>query len=66
MVSTLAGVHSPLLRDTTEAAVYCGIMNPEFSPGFGVKKGGKPRCPLMSLYTRRSEMLPNSANAMAA
>ncbi|GFI54166.1 hypothetical protein IMSAGC022_00777 [Alistipes sp.] len=55
----------PLLWLTIEAAVYCGIMKPLFRPGLATRNEGSSREPEMSLYVRRSEMLPNSATAMA-
>ena len=41
--STDAGVHNCLFSLTIDAAVYCGIINPEFNPGFSTKKAGNPR-----------------------
>ena len=45
---TLAGVQSCLLWLTIEAAVYCGIIKPELSPGLATRNGGKFLLPLMS------------------
>ena len=42
MESTDAGNARPLFSDTKAAAVTCGIMNPEFRPGVGVRKAGRP------------------------
>jgi len=36
-------IRSVLFSATNAAAVTCGIMNPEFSPGFGVRKRGQTR-----------------------
>ena len=47
------------------AAVYCGIIKPEFKPTLGVKYGGKPLCPETKRYILRSEILPSSDNAIA-
>ena len=65
MLSTDEGVDSVLFKLTTEAAVYCVIMNPLFTPGFATRKLGSPRVPLTSLYMRRSEILANSHKAIA-
>tara|TARA_B100001173_G_scaffold121494_1_gene105589 strand:- start:5832 stop:6026 length:195 start_codon:yes stop_codon:yes gene_type:complete len=46
---------------TILAAVYCGIIKPELSPAFSIKKTGKPRSPEINLNIRLSEILPNSA-----
>jgi hypothetical protein len=43
--STLAGWHSTLFSLTRAAAVYCGIMNPEFSPVSRMSNFGSPSCP---------------------
>ena len=42
MESTLAGWASVLFSATNAAAVTCAIMNPELSPGFGVRNAGRP------------------------
>ena len=63
--STEAGVQSCLFWLTMEAAVYCAIMSPEWSPGLGLRKAGNPRAPESNWYVRRSEMLPSSERAMA-
>ena len=49
MLSTEAGVQSCLFWLTMPAAVYCGIIRPEFRPGSATRNGGKPRCPLNQL-----------------
>ncbi len=46
--STEAGMQSPLLWLTIEAAVYCGIMKPLLSPGSATRKWGSPRDPEIS------------------
>ena len=43
MESMLAGAARCLFSATSAAAVTCGIMKPEFRPGFGVRNAGKPR-----------------------
>ncbi len=65
--STLAGWASTLFSETSAAAVYCGIMKPLFRPLERIRKGGRPREWLSSTRcaTRRSEMEPTSAMAMA-
>jgi len=40
IVSTEAGVQSCLDWLTTDAAQYCGIMKPEFTPGFATRNDG--------------------------
>src|SRR5688572_29730972 len=45
MESTEAGVQSCLFCETMLAAVYCGIMNPEFKPGLAAKNAGNSLCP---------------------
>ncbi len=40
--STLAGCASTLFSETSDAATYCGIMNPELSPPSSTRNGGKP------------------------
>ena len=42
MESTDAGCDHTLFSLTSAAAVTCAIMNPEFSPAPGARKGGKP------------------------
>ena len=49
MESADAGMHSPLLWLTIEAAVYCGIMKPLLRPGLATRNEGSPREPEMSL-----------------
>ena len=43
MESTEAGWASTLFSETIEAAVYCRIMRPEFTPGRVVRFCGRPR-----------------------
>ena len=45
MESHDAGQQSPFDWLTMDAAVYCGIMNPLFSPGFATRKLGRLRAP---------------------
>ena len=40
--------------------MYCSIINPEYIPGFTVKKIGNPRFPDIKLKVLRSEIFPNS------
>ena len=47
--STEAGMHSPLDWLTIDAAVYCGIMKPLFSPGLATRNFGSSRAPEISL-----------------
>ena len=47
--STDAGMHSPLDWLTIDAAVYCGIIKPLFSPGFATRNLGSSRAPEISL-----------------
>ncbi len=64
--STLAGVARCLFSDTSAAAVTCGIMKPEFNPGFGVRNAGKPESAgSTSIAIRRSEIEPISHTASA-
>ena len=42
MESTLAGCASTLFSDTSAAAVYCAIMNPEFRPESATRNAGRP------------------------
>src|SRR5581483_11358287 len=65
--STLAGCASTLFSLTSDAATYCGIMNPELSPPSVVRKGGSPpeRLGLTSRSTRRSAIFASSATAIA-
>ncbi len=65
MVSTDDGVQSCLFSLTIPAAVYWGIIKPEFSPGLETKNAGKPLCPLISWYVLLSEMLASSLIAIA-
>ena len=44
-----AGMHSPLDWLTIDAAVYCGIIKPLFSPGFATRNLGSSRAPEISL-----------------
>jgi hypothetical protein len=41
--STEAGWERTLFSETSEAAVYCVIINPEFTPGRVVRFDGRPR-----------------------
>ena len=43
--STEAGWQSTLFSETSAAAVYCGIINPEFSPVSFIRKTGSPSLP---------------------
>ena len=45
---TEAGQQSILFWLTIEAAVYCGIINPEFRPGLATRNFGRPRTPAIS------------------
>src|SRR5690606_33634002 len=49
IVSTDAGVQSCLFLLTMLAAVYCGIIKPEFRPASVIRNGGNLRSPPMSL-----------------
>ena len=64
-LSALDGVHNCLLWETKLAAVYCGIMYPEFRPGSAAKNAGRPRWPLNILKVRRSDTLAHSWTARA-
>mgnify|MGYP000683722960 FL=1 len=64
MESTLAGVANCLFALTILAAVYCGIIKPEFNPGLFTKKTGNPRSPETNWKVLRSEIFPNSAIAI--
>ena len=48
MESEDEGIVKVLFWFTMEAAVYCGIIKPEFKPGFLTRKEGSSRLPLMS------------------
>ena len=64
MESTLAGNEAALFSDTRAAAKTWTNIIPEFKPGCGVKKPGKPlRSGLTRFSTRRSQMLLRSAAA---
>src|SRR3982751_2698673 len=67
MEPTAAGWQSDLFSETSDAATYCGIMNPELRPPSLVRNAGRPsdRFGLTSRSTRRSEMLASSATAIA-
>ena len=66
MLSTLAGVARCLFSETSDAAVTCGIMKPEFSPGRGVRNAGRPdSAGSTSMAMRRSEIEPISHSARA-
>ena len=55
MESTLAGLADCLFSDTSAAAVTCGIIKPEFSPGRGDRNAGNPeRAGSMSIAILRS------------
>ena len=67
MESTLAGCARCLFSETSAAAVTCGNMNPEFSPGRGVRNAGSPdSAGSTSIAMRRSanEPISHSARAM--
>ena len=50
MESALAGWASTLFSEAREAAVYWVIISPELTPGWEVRKGGRPdSCGLSSL-----------------
>ncbi|MNC67915.1 hypothetical protein D3C75_1184590 [compost metagenome] len=63
MESTLAGCASDLFSETTAAAAYCAIMNPDCSPPLFVKNGGSPsfKCGLTSRSILRSAISASSA-----
>ena len=65
--STELGWQMTLFSETSEAAVYWATMKPEFRPGRAVRKAGSPleSAGLTRRSTRRSEMLPSSAMAIA-
>jgi hypothetical protein len=48
ILSTLEGVANCLFWLAILAAVYCGIIKPEFKPGLSTKKAGKLRNPEIS------------------
>ncbi len=55
-----------MFSETSAAAVTCGIMKPEFSPGFGVRKAGMPdSAGSTSMAMRRSASEPISQTASA-
>ena len=55
-----------MFSETSAAAVTCGIMKPEFSPGFGVRKAGRPdSAGSTSMAMRRSASEPISQTASA-
>src|SRR5687768_7388463 len=66
MESTEAGWARTLFSETIDAAVYCRIIRPEFTPGFTVRFAGRLRlCAESSIdCVRRSEMFPSSCTAM--
>ena len=68
--STAAGWARDLLSETSEAAVYCTIMNPELSPGRSTRNAGSPLLEFgsRSRYSRRSEIeaTPTVAPARAS
>ena len=62
---TLAGWAKTLFSETRDAAVYCAIINPEFSPLSRDKNAGKPDlCGLTSLSTVLSEIFAISERAI--
>ena len=66
MLSTLAGMARWRFSATSAAAVTCGIMKPEFRPGRGVRKAGRPdSAGSTSMAIRRSASEPISQIAMA-
>ena len=65
--STLAGWARCLFSETSAAAVTCGIMKPELSPGFGVRNAGRPdSAGSTSIAMRRSASEPISQIASAS
>jgi hypothetical protein len=55
-----------LFSETSAAAVTCGIMKPELSPGRGVRKAGRPdSAGSTSMAIRRSDSEPISHSASA-
>ena len=60
--SVLAGFANCLLILTILAAVYWGIINPEFNPESTVKKDGRFLAPDIKLNILLSDMFPNSAS----
>ena len=64
--STEAGCASGLFSLTSAAAVTCAIIRPLQRPGSRARKGGRPeRSGLTRFSTRRSEIDPSSAAAIA-
>ena len=57
-----------MFSETSDAATYCGIMKPLFSPPSVVRNAGSPseRFGLTSRSMRRSEMLASSDTAIAS
>jgi len=61
MESTEAGWQSVLFSETSEAAVQCAIMNPEFKPPSLTKNGDNSlKFGFTRRSIRRSEMFPSS------
>ena len=64
--STLAGVAHCRFSETRAAAVTCGTMKPELSPGFGVRNAGRPESDgSTSIAIRRSDIAPISHSVSA-
>jgi hypothetical protein len=56
-----------LFSDTSAAAVTCATMNPELSPGCGVRNAGSPdNAGSISMAMRRSASEPISQTASAS